>query len=469
MTDALIVNIAHGLTGETGGAARFSGALRIEGGRIADMGDLKARPGEEVIDATGCVVCPGFVNTHHHLFQSLLKAVPAGMNLSLDPWLMHVPFTWWPRFDADSFRVAAEIGFAELALSGATTVCDHHYIYPASWDFDADDILFETAARFGLRFVLARGGGTKGRVFDDPSVPPVPVEPLEAFLDGVMRAADRWHDPSADAMTRVVAAPTTPIFNVEPGELREIAVAARARGLRLHSHLSENRSYVDVCLARHGQRPVDWLEGQGWLGPDVWFAHLVEIDEGEIAALAATGTGMAHCPQANARLGSGIAPAAALHEAGGTVSLAVDGAAANEAADMASALYAGFAMNRAAAGAGALSPETVLHWATGGGAKALGLDAVGRIAPGMAADILLIDLSHPRYMGLHDPTLAPIVSGGAFHLRRSFVAGREIVRDGALADIDLAGLDAAAERATANLIQSMTGASAPTRARAAQA
>lgn len=317
--------------------------------------------------------------------------------------------------------------------------------------------------------MLARGGGTKGRVFDDPAVPPVPVEPLAVvFLDNILRAADRWHDPAPDAMTRVVAAPTTPIFNVEPGELREIAEAARGRGLRLHSHLSENMSYVDVSLARHGLRPVEWLETMGWLGPDVWFAHLVEIDAAEVALLAATGTGMAHCPQANARLGSGIAPAAALHAAGGLVSLAVDGAAANEAADMASALYAAFSMNRAASGAEALRAETVLHWATAGGAEVLGLPAVGRLAPGMAADFAIIDLDHPRAMGLHDPALLPVVAGAA-PVRHSFVAGREVVRDGALPGLDLAVLAEDARAATDRMIRRRKGETAPPRARAAHA
>jgi cytosine/adenosine deaminase-related metal-dependent hydrolase len=466
MSGFLVDGIAHGLTGALGAGERFNGALRVRDGKIVAIGALAPEPGERVFDASGALVCPGFVNTHHHLFQSLLKGVPAGLDLSLDPWLMHVPFTWWPHFDEAAFRTAAEVGLAELALTGATTVCDHNYIYPAEWDFDAEAILFETAAKLGLRLVLARGGGTKGRVFDDPFVPPVPVEPLGVFLDNVTKAADRWHDPAPDAMTRVVAAPTTPIFNVEPGELREIAQTARNLGLRLHSHLSENMSYVDTSLARHGMRPVEWLEGQGWLGPDVWFAHLVEVDAAEVARLAASGTGMAHCPQANARLGSGIAPAAALHEAGGLVSLAVDGAGANEAADMASALYAAFTLNRAALGADALRAETVLHWATMGGAAVLGLPAVGRLAPGMAADFALIDLDTPRAMGLHDPALLPVVAGDV-RVRHSFVAGREVVRNGTLSGIDLAALAENARAATGRMIRRRKGETAPPRARAA--
>ena len=254
MTDLLIADIAHGWTGATGAQARFSGAIRVRGGVIAEMGALSPEPGERVLDASGAVVCPGFVNSHHHLFQSLLKGVPAGIDLPLDPWLMHVPYTWWPHLDAETFRVSVTVGLVELALSGATTVCDHHYIHSDRYDFDPDEILFETAARLGLRFVLARGGGTRGRRFDDPALPPTPVEPLERFLDGIGRAAARWHDHAPDAMTRVAAAPTTPTFNVDPGALAEIAAEARGRGLRLHSHLSENRTYVDFTLARYGEQ-----------------------------------------------------------------------------------------------------------------------------------------------------------------------------------------------------------------------
>lgn len=445
MTGLLIANIRHGLTGRLGRDERFAGALRIRDGLIAEMGTLTPEPGETVLDAAGCVVCPGFVNTHHHLFQSVLKAVPAGLDLPLEPWLMAVPFTWWPFLDEAALRVAARIGLAELALSGTTTVADHHYIFSDRHDHDPAEVLFDEAAKLGLRFVLARGGGTRGRAFDDPTLPPPPVETLERFLAGIERAAARFHDPSDLAMRRVAVAPTTPTFNVDAGELAEIAATARRLGLRLHSHLSENPGYAAFTLARHGRRPVPWLADKGWLGPDVWFAHLVDLTPDEVALLAETGTAMAHCPQANARLGSGIAPADRLHALGGTVSLAVDGAAANEAADMGAALYAAFALHRAAKGAEAVRAETLVHWATRGGAVALGLQRCGLLAPGMAADIAVIDLSDPRAMGLHDPALAPVLTG-AIRLRHSLVAGRPVVVDGRLPGLDLAALaeDAAA-------------------------
>jgi cytosine/adenosine deaminase-related metal-dependent hydrolase len=251
-------------------------------------------------------------------------------------------------------------------------------------------------------------------------------------------------------MTRVASAPTTPNFNFAPESLSEIASEARRLGLRLHAHLSENKAYAAQTLREFGERPVPWLAGHDWLGEDVWFAHLVDISADEVALLAESGTAMAHCPQANARLGSGIAPAPALHAAGGTVSLAVDGAAANEAADMGAALYSTFTMHRAVHGVGATDPVTVLHWASMGGARALGLAGTGALRVGMAADIAIFDLAAPRCFGLHDPAVAPMVTG-ATSVRHSVVAGKVVVRDGVIAGLDLSTLADDAQRVTARL------------------
>ena len=274
----VITNIAHGWTGAAEGT-RFTGAVRVSDGVITDIGDLAPLPGEEVIDATGCVVAPGLVNTHHHLFQSVLKGL--AIDEALDIWLAQVPYRYWPRLDEEALRVSARIGLVELALTGATTVCDHHYLFPDPYDYDPAELLFDEAGKLGLRFVLARGGMTKGRQFG-PDTPPPPTETLTQFLDGLGAATTRWHDASDSPMTRVACAPTTPNFNVEPGELVEIAQEARRLGLRLHCHLSENEGYAAHTLNTYGQRPVPWLADKGWLGEDVWFAHLVDLtaDEG---------------------------------------------------------------------------------------------------------------------------------------------------------------------------------------------
>ncbi|MBV1927251.1 MAG: amidohydrolase family protein, partial [Rhodobacteraceae bacterium] len=279
-----------------------------------------------------------------------------------------------------------------------------------------------------------------------------PIESLRGFLDRTAATAARWHDPSDDAMTRVACAPITPNFNFVPEALPEIAAEARHLGLRLHAHLSENEGYAAQTLASFGQRPVPWLASKDWLGPDVWFAHLVDLTPDEITMLAETGTAMAHCPQANARLGSGIAPAPALYAKGGTVSLAVDGAGANEAAHMGGVMYAAFALHRAALGVAGSQVRKIIHWATQGGAQTLGLPKVGTLAPGMTADIALFDLSAPQNLGLHDPALAPVITGSAT-VRHSLVAGRFVVRDGQIPHLEMPTLAADAARTTANLAQ----------------
>jgi 8-oxoguanine deaminase len=466
----LIRNATAILTGKPGKEARHKGPdIRIEAGKIAAIGALTPQPGEEQIDATGCVVYPAWVNTHHHLFQSLLKGDPHGINATLTPWLSATPFRLRPKMDEGMFRLAARIGMVELALSGCGTVADHNYHYWTGMPYDGSAILFEEAQALGLRFVLCRGGGTLSRIEAKDLPPELRPETLDDYLTDVERTAQRFHDPAPDSMRRVVVAPTTPPHSMRPEELKETAAFARKRGLRLHSHLSETVHYHDTVHSQHGIKPIHFAESIGWLGPDVWFAHLVKLDADEIKLLGATHTGIAHCPQSNGRLGSGIAPVRALDEAGATVSIGVDGAASNEAADMISETHAAWLMQRAKAGeaavahyrggqgeaeaAAAATVEDVVRWGTAGGAKVLGLDAVGTLTPGMAADIAIYALDRdPRYFGLHDPAVGPVASGGAAHLKALLVGGKAVVQDGKLPGADLAEMGRQASGAVARLM-----------------
>ncbi|MEJ7931063.1 amidohydrolase family protein [Ramlibacter sp. AN1015] len=467
--DLLIRNASAILTGLPGAAGRaVGGDLRVRGGRIAALGALAPEPGERQLDATGCVVYPGWVNTHHHLFQSLLKGDPQGLNATLSPWLVATPMRLRPRMNAHEFRLAARVGLVELALSGCSTVADHNYHYWPDMPYDSSAILFEEAQRLGLRFVLCRGGGTLARAPAEGLPAASRPETLEGFLGDLERLVREWHDPAPDAMRRVVAAPTTPPHSMRPQELRETAQAARALGLRLHSHLSETVHYHDMVHQQHGMKPVHFCESIGWLGPDVWFAHLVKLDEDEIALLGATRTGIAHCPQSNGRLGSGIAPVRQLEAAGAQVSIGVDGAASNEAADMISETHAAWLMQRARAGqdalavhrggggegdAAATTVEDVVRWGSAGGAGVLGLDAVGTLAPGMAADLAIYGIDRdPRYFGLHDPAIGPVASGGAADLRLLLVGGREVVREGRIPGLDLAELGRSSREAVQALL-----------------
>jgi 8-oxoguanine deaminase len=427
-------------TGLPGEAMRAAGSIRIAKGRIVAIGALEREPGEEVIDATGCVIYPGLVSTHHHLFQCVLKGVRSGIDVPLLAWLRAVPYSYWHKIDEEALRIAARIGLVELLLSGTTTAADHHYLFAESYRFDPAGVIFEVAAELGIRLVFCRGGATKARKFDTPDLVPTPTEPLDRMIKSVEACAQRYHDPSPNSMRRVAIAPTTAPWSLEVEELKVVANSARRIGVRIHGHLSETMADVDFCLAAYGKRPVQWMADHDYLGPDVWLAHLVHVDDEEIRILAETGTGMSHCPQSNCRLGSGIAPAERLAALGGTVSLAVDGAASNESADMISEMNSAWHIHRAAKGAGAVSIEEVVRWSSANGARVLGLDDAGVIAPGKLADLAIFDLSHPRYFGLHDPLIGPVAGAGSAHLRHLIVGGRMVVEDGEIPGLDLAKL-----------------------------
>ncbi len=468
MSDVLIRNAAAILTGARGDGARAKGPdIRIRNGRITAIDLLNPEPREATIDATDCVVYPAWVNTHHHLFQSLLKGEPQGLNATLTPWLAATPYRFRAGFDAQRFRLAARIGLVELALSGCGTVADHNYLYYPGMPFDASAILFDEAERLGLRFVLCRGGATLTRQLEAELPLALRPESLDAYLADLERLAATYHDPAQDAFRRVVAAPTTPLFSMRPAELIDTVRTARRLGLRLHSHLSETVHYQDAAHAQHGLSPIRFAQQVGFLGPDVWFAHLVKLDADEIALLGATGTGIAHCPQSNGRLASGIAPVRALEDAGVAVSIGVDGAGSNEAADMISEVHAAWLMQRARggeaatavhrggageAGARDASIEDVVRWGTAGGAQVLGLNDIGKLEPGMAADLAIYALDQdPRHFGLHDVAIAPVASGGRAYLRALLVGGERVVEHGAIPDLDMAGLARAARAAVREL------------------
>ncbi|WP_432240569.1 amidohydrolase family protein [Herbaspirillum robiniae] len=468
MSTLLIRNLQAIMTGLPGSAARHAGPdMRIDGDTIAAIGRLAPLPGERVLDATDCVAYPAWVNTHHHLFQSLLKGDPLGINATLTPWLAATPYLYRAKFDAQLFRLAARIGMVELLRSGCGTIADHNYLYYPGMPFDTSEILFEEAERLGLRFVLCRGTATRTRQLEAELPSALRPEKLDGFLQDMGRLARRFHDPSPSSMRRVVMAPTTPLYSAAPEEMREIAAAGRELGLRLHSHLSETVGYQDSAQAMHGCSPVEFCERIGWLGRDVWFAHLVKLDEQEIRLLGATGTGIAHCPQSNGRLGSGIAPIRALEAAGVPVSIGVDGAASNEAADMISETHAAWLMQRARGGqlatpacrggageqgADEATVEDVVRWGSSGGARVLGLEALDGLRVGQQADIALYRLDDPRYFGLHDPAIGPVASGGRPFLKALLVAGRDIVRDDAIPGLDLADLGRQARAAVATLL-----------------
>ncbi|MDB5806557.1 MAG: Amidohydrolase [Betaproteobacteria bacterium] len=463
-TPLLIRNAAGMLTGLPGAAARTVGSneardLLIEAGVITAMGrDLAAPPGARVLDATDCVVYPGWVNTHHHLFQSILKGVPAGMNQTLTPWLTTVPYTYRRHFDGETIRLAATIGMVELLRSGCSTIADQHYIYYPGMPFDSSQILFEVADSLGLRYMLLRGGSTRTREIEVGIPNYLKPESVDDIAADMERLARLYNDPGPRPRHRVAIAPPTPLVSVHKEELKPLAALARKLGIRMHSHLSETVTYIEQAAAMHGMLPVQFVAEHDWVGPDVFYAHLAHLAPEEMQILAQTQTGMAHCPQSNARVASGIAPAPALARMGVPVSIGVDGAAANEANDMLSETHFCWLVHRAHAGAqsrprpegngeaGAdiVTIEDVVHWATAGGAKVLGFEGVGTLEVGAAADIAVYSLDEPRFFGLHDPLIAPVASGGRPKLKWMLIDGGIRVEDDAIPGLDMAELAAKA-------------------------
>jgi cytosine/adenosine deaminase-related metal-dependent hydrolase len=449
----LIRNATAIMTGLPGDKARAAAHdLRIDvNGRIAAIGTLAPQPGERVLDATDCVVYPGWINTHHHLAQSVLKGVPAGINLPLFGWLDAVPYRYRHRFDAELLSIAAEVGLTELMLSGCTTVADHHYVYWPGMDYDPAQVYFDLAARLGIRFVLCRGGATVQRAFEANDPNALKPETLDAVVADVERLVGAYHHPGPEAMRRIVLAPATPTWSVRPEELKPMVRAARRLGIRVHSHLSETADYVAFCREKHDRKPVEFVADHEWLGPDVWFAHMVHLSESEIRLVAETGTGVAHCPASNCRLGSGVAPVPELVRAGVPISIGVDGSASNEAADSISEAHTCWYTHRAVKGAAAVTVEDVIHWATRGGARVLGIDNIGAIEVGRAADLAVYELDELRYASLHDPAIGPVASGGRPKLRWLTVQGRVVIENDAIPGLDLPRLLARAREAVRKL------------------
>ncbi|MBA4263725.1 MAG: amidohydrolase [Comamonadaceae bacterium] len=459
MSDCLIQNATVVLTGLAGERARLPQGqcdVRVRRGKIQAIGAFESEPGEVVYDASNCVLAPGWVNTHHHLFQSLLKGVPAGLNVRLAEWLAAVPVRHRRAFDHEAvFRMAVRVGLSELLLSGCTTVADHQYHHYPGMPFDPTAVVFDEAGKLGVRMVVCRGVATQVRQIDATPSPQIAPEPLDLFFRKVADDAARFNDTAPDAMRRVVVAPTTPNWSVKPDELREIARFARSLKLRMHSHLSETADYGRHTAEAFGCTPLDFVERHEWVGPDVWFAHLVWMEAAEQRLLAQSGTGMAHCPQCNARLGSGTAPVVELLRLGAKVSLGVDGAASNEAADMLSEVHMAYLMHRLRHGPDALSTDDVVRMATAGGAEVLGLPGIGTIEVGQVADLASYRLDSVAAIGLHDPGSAPVLCGRALQTDTVWAAGKPVVQRGEIPGLDRARLAAHAREAVQQIVQTV--------------
>jgi cytosine/adenosine deaminase-related metal-dependent hydrolase len=402
----------------------------IEGGVINAVGASLPTDGAEVSDMAGKVVTPGLVNTHHHLFQTLTRAVPGGQDALLFGWLKTL-YPIWSRFGPDEMRLSAELGLAELALSGCTTSSDHLYLFPNGARLD-DTV--EAARTVGLRFHPTRGAMSIGE--SAGGLPPdALVEDEASILEDCIRVIDAFHDPRPGAMVRVGVAPCSP-FSVSRELMRDAALLARDKTVRLHTHLAENDEDIAYSLEHFGCRPGQYAEDLGWTGDDVWHAHCVKLDAGEIDLFARSATGVAHCPCSNCRLGSGIAPVRAMRDAGVPLGLGVDGSASNDRASLIDEARQTMLLQRVALGADAMAAREALEIATLGGARVLGRDDIGKIAPGYRADIAVWDVSGLESAGSWDP--AALVLAGPRQVEALIVEGRVVVSEGRIVSFDLA-------------------------------
>lgn len=428
MTELLIRNADYLLTMDETRRELVSADVLLRDGVVVAVGRNLTTEGE-VIEASGCVVTPGLVNTHHHLYQSLTRAVPGGQDALLFGWLKTL-YPIWARFTPDHMYVSAQVGLAELALSGCTLSSDHLYMYPNGSRLE-DTI--HAAAEIGVRFQPTRGAMSIGE--SDGGLPPdALVEREAAILEDCIRVIDGFHDPSASSMCRVGIAPCSP-FSVSRDLMRDAALLARDKGVMLHTHLAENDEDIAFSLAQFGCRPGQYAQDLGWVGPDVWHAHCVKLDPSEIALFAQTKTGVAHCPCSNCRLGSGIAPLRAMRDAGVPVGLGVDGSASNDAGNLVAEARQAMLLQRVAGGADAMSAREALEIATRGGADILGRPECGRIEVGARADIAIWDVSGIESAGSWDP--AALLLAGPTTVRDLLVEGRSVVRDGQAVTIDL--------------------------------
>jgi len=402
---------------------------------------------DNIFDANQHVLLPGLINTHHHLYQTLTRALPAALNKRLFPWLQAL-YPVWAKLQPDMLHAATELGLSELLLSGCTTVADHHYLFPEALT-EAIDIQVSAAKLIGNRVMLTRGSMSLGQ--DDGGLPPQSTVQSDAIiLDDCQRVINQFHQKGEGAMVQLALAPCSP-FSVTTDLMKETANLARANDVRLHTHLAETEDENSFCLKAFGLRPLDYLESVGWLSSDVWLAHGIHFNDEEVKRLGQAKTGIAHCPSSNMILASGICRTKELQAAGSPVGLAVDGSASNDGSNMIQEVRQALMINRLRYQADQVTHLDALFWATKGSAQVLGRDDIGELAVGKQADLALFKLDELRFSGSHDP-LAALILCGAHQADCVMVAGQWKVKSGLLIDHDINDMQARHSEAAANLI-----------------
>ncbi len=426
------------------------GDILIEQNRIIAIGHHLSLPKEdiEIIDMTGKIVMPGFVNTHHHLYQTLFRGIDEVQELPLFPWLRGL-YEFWRHLNEETVYYGALVGFSELLRTGCTTTTDHHYVFPKGVSNTLIDEQFKAAKEIGIRFHATRGSMSLGK--DQGGLPPTSVvQSEEIILLDSERVINQFHDTHDYAMTRVALAPCSP-FSVTKSLMQQTAELARKKGVMLHTHLAETLDEEKFCLHKYGMRPVELMEDVGWVGKDCWFAHGIYFTQAEIERL--QGCGIAHCPSSNMKLGSGICSTTDLVRAGVNVGIAVDGSASNDGSNMWEEIRRAYLLNHLKYADQGLSAYEVLKMATKGGARVLGRTDIGTLAVGKAADIIAFDLSDIAYSGSHNPLVSIVCCGNTSLVDMTMVNGKVVVRQGEILTIEQKNVAYEAHQHAKTLIQ----------------
>lgn len=446
----LIKNALRVATMDDAGTELQDADVLIRGRVIVSVGKDLHEDGAQVLDARGCVVIPGMVNTHHHLCQTLTRATPAAQDAKLFDWLVY-HYTVWRHLTPEYAALGAQVGLGELLLTGCTTSTDHTYLYPRGLT-GLVDAQIEAARSLGIRFHPTRGsmsvGSSKGGLPPDDC-----TQAEEEILRDGERLVKEYHDNGPYAMTRVGLAPCAP-FSVSPELMKETAAQAKRWGVRMHTHLCETLDEEAYCLEKYKLRPIDFIESLGWMDSNVWLAHMVHVNDAEIARLAKVKVGVAHCPSSNFRLGSGVPPVRKYLDAGVPVGLAVDGSASNDTSDMLGEARQMLLSHRVKSGVASMPARDVLRAATRGGAALVGRDDIGQLAAGKAADLAIFDVNRLDYAGsAGDPVASLLFCGASHRTKWTIVNGHIVVEDGRLKNADEADVTRRANAACLDLLR----------------
>lgn len=416
--------------------------------RIGKGLEVKA---DRVIDCSSLVVVPGFVNTHHHFYQTLTRNIPKVQDAKLFDWLVYL-YEIWKNLDADAVYWSSAIAMAELAKTGCTCTTDHHYVYPRGFEGDAMALQFEAADRIGMRFSPTRGSMSLSR--KDGGLPPDSVvQSEEEILSDSERCIREFHDPSPMSMHKIVLAPCSP-FSVTRDLMRESASLARRYGVRLHTHLCETMDEENTCLKMYGLRPLELMQECSFIGPDVFYAHGIYFSDEELKTLRDNGANIAHCPSSNMRLGSGICRVREMLDMGINVGIAVDGSASNDSSDMLGELRMALLLQRVKYGSDSLSARDVFRMASENGARMLGFEKVGRIEEGWKADIAAFDVSGIEYAGSRsDPVASLLFCGTSHETAYTIINGKVVVDNGTLTGFDENELVYKADKASERMLR----------------